>query len=200
MGFSRLTLALAMGLLAACSHERADPRGQPEIYRGPLTVVAKDHSGGTTIQRSAGARNRTTWLRPDGRSHDLISDGVEHRAYSWSSDRPQVEARYTPKREPLRYWLAPDRTEPMGACEAAGEVGRVWRHTSPPNFKNPQARITDACVTADGVMIRRYLERFPDGASSIEWEATSVSRAPLPADVFIPPSAAAPSPAPVAMR
>lgn len=109
-------LALAMGLLAACSHERADPRGQPEIYRGPLTVVAKDHSGGTIIQRSAEARSRTTWLRPDGRSHDLISDGV---------------------------------------------------------------------------MIRRHLERFPDGASSIEWEAISVSRAPLPSNTFVPPSGGA---------
>ena len=88
----------------------------------------------------------------------------------------------------------------MGTCEAAGEVGRVWRYTSPPNFKNPQARITDACVTGDGVMIRKYIEHFPDSASQVEWEATSVSRAPLPPDVFIPPSDVAPSPAPAATR
>ena len=178
-------------LLAACSYREAlDDRGQPEIYRGPLTVVVKDHTGGTQIRRSEGLRSRTTWTRPDGYSHDYISDGVDHRAYSWSSSAPDVERRYTRKREPLRYWLAPDRTEPGAPCEAAGESGRIWRSTSPPNFKNPEARITDACLTSDGVMIARYLERFPDGSPALEWEATSIARGPLPADTFVPPRGA----------
>lgn len=189
MSFSRSAAMLALGLLAACAHGPRDGGGQPEVYRGPLTVVAaQERPGGTRTYRSEGQRTRVT-LESRGRTFDHVVDGVSRRTFTWTSDKPDVEARRM-RKPPPRYWLWVDDTEPGEACTAAGETGRIWRHTSPPNFKNPDATITAACLTPDGVMLAKYVGHPPGAAPILEWEATSVVRGPLPADALVPPAAA----------
>lgn len=179
-------------LIAAdgCSLSGEDVQGgRPQLYRGPLSVIAMDRGGTIITTRTDGVRRRTTWTRPDGGGHEYIHDPVRGRASSWSDERRSagVSVQSIGRRPLLRYWGSLGRTKRGEACHAAGESGYIWRNTNPPDWKNGFTRITEACISDDGVVLRQYIERQPGHHSTIDWEAVSVSRAPVDENVFLPP-------------
>ena len=181
--------------LAACGRpdDALAPETRPELFQGPLTIVGKGALGQTVVDQSDGARHKTTWQRPDGGAYIHVLDTVAGTSASWPTNRPSegLEVRPIPPRPFMRHWGSPGATSPGPACEAAGEVGRIWQSVSPPNFKNPDSRIAEACITSDGIVIVRYSERPPGSQRAVEWKATSVNRGPLPPGAFAVPAPAA---------
>lgn len=180
---------LMLAMLSGCER-RASPLDldqSPVLYQGPLTVV-REGGGGRTIQRSDGAMLRYSTLSPDGSIRHRLIDGDSGRFYQWSDGRPDlgVKVREAKQRAPMAYWGFQTAAQKGSPCSEAGETGRVWRIHRPKNFKQDE-RISEACITEDGVVLSQQHDRAPGAPAHLDWRATKVVRGPVPPGAFLRP-------------
>lgn len=181
--------AFVFAMLSGCER-RASPLDEdqsPILYSGQLSVV-REEGRNTTVRYSHGVMLRTSTTWADGSVQHRIIDGDRGRIYWWSENRRDLgvglrEARRT---APMTHWGFQPTAQRGGPCSEAGETGRVWRIHRPQNFKQDE-RISEACVSDDGVVLSEQHDRTPGAPTHLAWRATRVVRGPIPPAVFSPP-------------
>lgn len=183
---SALACSLALFLTSGCSApvKSEDVPRTPPPYQGPLVLEGDGRGFSVTEYRD---RSRLKVERRFERCtyHRLYDTGAQ-QSHEWASCDPAPVATKPFHRElpnPHNAHLGRS-AQPTGSCALAGQVGEVWRSIRPATFKGANGEHDEACITADGVVLRETL-LSPDMSNPIvHWTATRVVREAPPEHAF----------------
>lgn len=172
--------------LAAAEHDPVPP-----LYRGPLTVEYVVGRTPEVVQTLDGSR-RTDWTYSSGEAHDIFNPNLG-RTFHWSTFSPDKGKLVSRPASPvlnvlLRRWHGRETAERLSPCSFAGETGRWYRYKRPPNFKEADREYVQGCITPDGVLLAEGVYRKALDPHVNFTRAVRVSRSPLPANLFDPPT------------